>query len=159
MKEEIKEVVKRTMKQFNKTIQIEVSVDTIANQLLNTMDNTNPHSVLITETIVGTLCAENRLGMLYNSLNGWEDVIDFKIGQKVHCTATQYSGSRRVPIGNCEIVQIDKYKSSCQIQVRYEYLYNEESKSLSENTKWVEISTLSEPIKEHKAVGKINLTV
>lgn len=143
MKKETKVTPVRTMKSFNQTINIEVQVDTIANKLLSSMDDANPHSALIAETIVGTLAAEGRLSGLYNALNGWETTIDFKVGQRVNCDDTQYNGSKRQPIGNCEIIEINEYKSDSNIKVSYEYLFDGNSKELSSGSKWVSIKSLS----------------
>jgi len=154
----LKETPVRTMKSFNQAINIEVQVDTIANKLLESMDSSNPHSALIAETIIGTLVSEGRLSGLYNALNGWESTIDFKVGQLIHCSSTHYSGSKREVIGNCEIIEINEYKNGSNIKVSLEYMYDDKSTEPSKSTKWVDISSLSEPKKaEAKLVGKIEI--
>ncbi len=67
------------MKSFNKVIQVEVSVDTIANNLLSTMVDSNPHREMIVEAIIGS-SSNHQLGLLYNSLNGYTNDINFTIG-------------------------------------------------------------------------------
>lgn len=66
------------MKAFNKVIQVEVSVDTIANNLLETMLGNFPHRELVVESIIGG-ASNHQLSLLYNSLNGYTNDINFKV--------------------------------------------------------------------------------
>lgn len=150
MKKEVKEV--REMMTFNKTISIEVSVDSIASKMLDCIDDANPHKVLIAETIVGTLCAEERLSSLYNALHGWESKIDFVVGQELICSTGHYNGDVRKPIGKCSVVSIDRYKSDYPIQVEFEYINGEDSARSS--SKWVSMKSLSAIPAEDDAMDK-----
>ena len=77
---------KPALKKFNTVIKVEVSVDSIAEQLLSFMKPEEKHKELVTETIIGTLLHENRVGILYNALNGYTNEINFKEGDKIICT-------------------------------------------------------------------------
>lgn len=71
------------MKSFNKIITVQVSVDSIAQQLLGAMSPDFKHSEMVTEAIVGTLLDRDRLGVLYNTLNGFSVKINFELGDEI----------------------------------------------------------------------------
>ena len=71
------------MKKFNKNIKIEVSVDMIAEQFLATINAEEKHRELIAEAVIGNLESKNRLGGLYNALNGFNPTINFAVGDVV----------------------------------------------------------------------------
>jgi hypothetical protein len=81
----MKQTKTNKMKRFNKVITIEVSVDNIANELRNKLVDSFPHGDLVVETIIGS-SNEQQLSLLYNSLNGFTNEIDFKVGDKVRPT-------------------------------------------------------------------------
>lgn len=71
------------MKSFNQVITVQVSVDSIANQLLEAMNPEFKHRELVTEAVIGRMMNDNSLSYLYNSLNGYNNSIDFQIGDEV----------------------------------------------------------------------------
>jgi hypothetical protein len=142
MREKVKKVVTRTMKQFNKVIQIEVSLDQIANDLLATMDSSNPHAALIAETIIGTMHEDQSLGKLYSALAGKEIIINFQVGQTLHCTETFYNGNERIEVGVCTVKGINEYaKRYC---VNVEYSYNNTNGKKVTTSQWVGVDKLEE---------------
>lgn len=107
------------MKQFNKTVRVEVEVDSIAENLLSIIDKDFAHRELVAETIIGTAMEENRLGFIYNSLNGFKTKINFEIGQKVYCSSTYYSDDKEKTIGECEIVDINEFARVYNVKIKY----------------------------------------
>ena len=71
------------MKKFNKTITIEIPVDQIANQLLGVLNPEFKHRELVTEAIIGRMLNDHSLGYLYNSINGFDSSVDFRIGDTI----------------------------------------------------------------------------
>jgi hypothetical protein len=128
------------MKKFNKDIKIVVSADSIAQKLLGTFDTNNPHRELITETVIGSLIDSDRLDMLYNSLNGFTNDIDFTVDQEVHCKESYYGANDYITIGNCKIIEIDIYRKSDKVRIEYTPV----GKTKIE-TKWVSHTKLEEP--------------
>lgn len=123
------------LKRFNKVINIEISVDSIAEKLMETIKEDNPHKEIIVNAIIGNLEAEGRLGQLYNSLNGWEDKLDFEVGQMVNCIDTIWDytenddidgviqgDSTSRPIGVAKIIEINEYSNNRQLKLEYEIL-------------------------------------
>lgn len=138
------------MKKFNETITVEVEVDNIADQLLNTFKEDNPHREMITETIIGLAIKDKNIGFLYNSLMGYTNEIDFKVGQNVVST-NSYWGYRQtpiigqesevkyeranLPIGDCVIVNIDNLKKEDKVKVSF-FTIDSTGKSI-EKLEWV----------------------
>ncbi len=136
------------MKTFNQVITVEVSVDAIAQQLLNTISDSFPHREMLVETIIGCGLQASNLTYLYNSLNGFTNEINFKIGQEVMCSEMTYQPNHPnkptnkdyVALGNCVIVDINPYSKQ---KVLVEYTgYNKLGEEKKETT-WVSHSTLS----------------
>lgn len=73
------------MRNFNREINVTIQVDSIAYQLLENMDKDFKHKELVVETLIGRLIEKDESGLsrLYNALNGFENKINFKIGEKV----------------------------------------------------------------------------
>ena len=112
------------MKKFNQVITVEVSVDNIAQQLLKTINPEFQHAEMLAETIIGTSLDKGTIGFLYNSLNGYTNDIDFKVGDVITCTEQTYGyvpdtdaennttySEKRMSIGDCTVVEINVYKS------------------------------------------------
>lgn len=106
------------MKKFNKAIQVSVEVDVIAEQLLSMMNVDEKHRELVVETIIGNMENTNRIGKLYNALNGHKDVINFEVGDKVICDAGLYVDGLYCKNVECEVVGIDMYDTN-PIKVSY----------------------------------------
>ena len=73
------------MKTFNESIQIEVSIDSIAKDLLKAMNPEFKHAEMVVENIIGRMLCQDKLGLslIYNSLNGYTNDINFKVGDFV----------------------------------------------------------------------------
>lgn len=121
------------MKKFNSTISIEIEVDAIANKMLSTMEESNPHKEMITETIITSMVMSGHIGLLYNNLNGWTNELDFKEGQLVSAKTNTYDYSivskaeeamdikmKDYEIGLATVVQIDIKRSSEKIRVSFD---------------------------------------
>lgn len=135
------------MKKFNKTISVQVSVDSIANQLLGNINPAFAHADLLAETIIGTSLNKGTLNLLYNSLNGYTNEIDFHIGQVVDCDQMVWNCSPveeasgetswkhvRQPMGTCTVVEIDLYADK---KLRVEYPEINEKGVMRMETEWV----------------------
>lgn len=79
------------MKKFNQVITVEVSVDSIAQQLLSTMKEDFKHSELLTEAIIASSLDKGNISYVYNSLNGFTNEIDFKIGDEIRVKDEEYT--------------------------------------------------------------------
>lgn len=118
------------MKKFNRIIKAEVSVDYIANMLLSTLKEDNPHRELIAETIVGNMLKANKLHTLLGPMIGYKEEINFKVGDKLVCTASVYdyagqaynskNGRNSRPLGFVVVKSIDEYADE-PITVEYDY--------------------------------------
>jgi len=106
------------MKQFNKTISVEVSVDSIANNLLSNMKEDFKHKELVVEAIIGSALEKGGLGYIYNSLNGFNNEINFQVGDAVISTDRTYLGTKdetgkvernHQEIGPCSVKEINIY--------------------------------------------------
>jgi hypothetical protein len=123
----------RKLKKFNKEIQIIIEVDQIAEMLLAKMDSNATHKELIVETIISSMMhSPKNLTPLYNSLNGWENELEWKVKDEVmvkfedlHVSwgHKNYAGKFDMLI-KCQIVSIDIYKSQ-EIEVQFTYLNRE----------------------------------
>lgn len=151
----------RQLHKFNKTIQITVDVDTIAKKLCDSFPADYKHKELVTEAIIGTACHSNTIDYIYNALNGYSADIDFKVGDKIICTEGQrrvnefevqksspdmtqeaidnmkpiYKTYKHVEIGECEVVEIDLYRSE---KLKVKYMQDSyRSQEQEEDTAWV----------------------
>jgi hypothetical protein len=134
----------RELKKFNQQIQITVEVDSIAEKLMGTFPEDYKHKEELTETIVGSMLTMGHIGYLYNSLNGFNNDIDFKVGDKVVCeskkwtnTPTEVEGKFtdvQQPIGECEVVAINLFSDN-KLCVQYNKL-NSRGEAVTD-TNWV----------------------
>ena len=140
------------MKNFKGIVRVEVAVDSIANHLLSTFNEDNKHRESITETIIGSLMeTNNQIGLshLYNSLNGFSNEIEFKVGDLVVCTDEIYRFSPVEPgeeggeityereysqLGQCTVVRININKSN-KLEVEYNDITR--SGNTESTTRWV----------------------
>lgn len=114
------------MKQFNQVITVEVSVDSIAQQLLSTFNADFKHADMLAETIVSTSLDKGTISFLYNSLNGYSNDINFKVGDMITCSESTYGyvpnepdetgvvtyTEKRIPIGDCTVVEVNLYRNN-----------------------------------------------
>jgi len=132
------------MKKFNQTINVQVSVDSIAEKLYSTFDQDFAHRELLTESIIGSNLESGKLTYVYNALNGFNNDIDFEVGQTVDCKENVYkwtldvsTGSYKVeymPVGKAKIIEINIYKSD---KLLVEYItINNKGEEIKE-TRWV----------------------
>jgi hypothetical protein len=132
------------MKKFNKVIQVEVSLDTIAQNLLSTMNEAFPHRELVVENIIGSSDA-HQLSLLYNSLNGYTNEIDFNVGDIIKPTnVTSYgywteedvnAGSTSCKaIEEAEIIEINIYAPE---KLRIKYVTPRKDGTMNVNKTWI----------------------
>ena len=133
----------RELKKFNQQIQITVEVDSIAEKLMGTFPCDYKHKEELTETIVGSMMSSGHIGYLYNSLNGFNNEIDFKVGDKVVCEAKKWThvptaegkfSEEQQSIGECEVVEVNLF-SIDKLCVRYNKV-NSRGETVT-NTNWV----------------------
>ena len=113
-----------TLPKFDQTIEIKVSVDSIYQKLLSTFPEEYKHKEILAHAIVGTSKDNGAIGYIYNALNGYPNVVDFKKGDQVVCNLKQkrrtWSESaapgvksevkrETVVIGDCEVIDVDLY--------------------------------------------------
>lgn len=137
------------MNKFNATISVTVSVDTIANNLLEQINPEFKHRELVVEGIIGRMLSQDRaaLSRLYNSLNGYIDDINFKVGDviipedlMVHGYWDEDRGIRRISrkhVGRATVVEVNKY-GNCTLKVAF--AVPEKDGILGINTEWIEHS-------------------
>jgi hypothetical protein len=119
------------MKSFNQVITVKVSVDTIAKNLLNQINSDFKHRELIVESIIGGMLNEDVLGYLHNSLNGYTEEINFKVGDKVKTDRggiMHYVGNDRKEFNQGTVKDIDHYKRNkllIEVQLPDESYYSE----------------------------------
>ena len=126
----------RELKKFNQSIQITIEVDQIAKMLLSKMGADATHKELIVETVIGSMMHSPKgLTPLYNSLNGWENELDFQEGQEVMVKYRDlccpwaheaYRIDKYDMLVKCKIGSIDVFRGR-EIELEYIYL-NEEGK-------------------------------
>lgn len=137
-----------TLPKFDQVIKIEVEVERIHEKLMLTFPPDYVHKNTLSHAIIGSALAGNKLLYIYNSLNGFSNEIDFKVGEIVMCTeeerkeaydSKQYDARglekvdaedptvegykpsrsiREIAIGACEIVAIDLYADK-KLKVKY----------------------------------------
>jgi hypothetical protein len=138
------------MKKFNQVITVEVSVDSVAQHLLSTISDSFPHGEQVVETIIGAMLNDNKLGFLYNSLNGYSNDINFVVGQSFYCSTKKYmykseesrekNDTQMSEIGQVLIKDINIYDKD-KVLVSYDF-YNKDG-SISTKEDWVNHLTLS----------------
>jgi len=77
------------MPPFNKTISIEVDVDMINRKFLDLLPEDYKHREVLSHAVIGSAVEKGNIGYIYNALNGYDNSIDFKEGDRVICTETE----------------------------------------------------------------------
>jgi Lhr-like helicase len=112
--------------------------------VLKVMDEQNPHSVLVTNTILGRMFATEDvagIGMLITACLGIEKKINIEVGATYNCNATTYRNGSNTEIGQCIVVRTNPYKDKYPVEVEYTFI---DSSSSPKKTKtWVAIESLS----------------
>lgn len=134
----------RKLKKFNQQIQVTVEVDSIAEKLMETFPGDYKHREELTETIVGSMLTSGHIGYLYNSLNGFNNDIDFQIGDKVMCEAKKWTNvpnatgdkfvEEQQPMGEAEVININLFSDN-KLCVKYTKV-NSRGETISD-TNWV----------------------
>ena len=140
------------MGKFNQTINIEISVDTIHDKLLSEFPEDYKHKGILSHAIIGNALRNGGISYIYNALNGYNNEIDFQIGDLVMCSeqdryqwemgpvkvvavgdAPQINWEKkRMEVGMCEVIGIDLYSPN-KLTVQfisacgYKYISDEES--------------------------------
>ena len=140
------------MKKFNQTISVEVEVDAIADQLLSNFQKDYKHKEIVTEAIIGNAINSKgpAISQIYSALNGYDNTIDFAVGNLVHCTEKIYGYERvaepvsdddkpqleekYVEMGECEVKEIDLYRRD-KLYVLYQK--TDRNGNIREDTRWV----------------------
>lgn len=145
------------MQKFNVFISVEVSVDKIAQKLLGTFPEGYQHAELLTETIIGTALDKGTIGYIHNALNGYNNDIDFKVGDVIECTkeVAQFliedgSDDRKrkwVKMGTAKVVDINLYTTD---KLEVEYAYIAQNGEQSQEKVWVNHKTCT-GVKEREA--------
>jgi hypothetical protein len=112
------------MKSFDKVIKIEIAANQIAKMLLANMNPEFKHAEIVVESIIGS-ANDVALGMIYNSLNGYKEEINFEVGDIVQPKDLSDYGywdgekQSREDIKSATIIEIDVYKED-KLKVSYE---------------------------------------
>ena len=131
------------MQKFKETIQIEISVNSIANTLLANMSSEFPHAELVVETIIARALASDKasLSMLYNSLNGFTQEVDFNIGDVIVPHSLYAYGywngakdQKREKILLAEVMEIDIYRDN---KLKVSYLVPQSDGTNKVSTDWI----------------------
>lgn len=129
-------------KQYKEVIQMEVPVQAIAEKLHSMMVDFK-HSELVTETIIGHLLKNSTgLSNLFNSLNGYNNDIDFKVGDIIITEKQSLSGyalvngeRKNVEVKEAKVIEIDLYKHD-KLQVEYDTI--DSALNPKKNIAWVD---------------------
>ena len=120
---------------FTGVIKIEIEVNSIYEKLKSEFPEDYKHRELLAHAIIGSAEENGGLSTIYNALNGYDQTINFEVGDTVICTEDnreeKYDANledeegiktptvqtqepnwkyRIIPIGNCKIVDINIYK-------------------------------------------------
>lgn len=134
---------------FNRTISIEVDVDDIHKKLMGTFPEDYKHKEILSHAIVGSAMEYGGIGFIYNALNGYTNDVDFGIGEVVNCTSkdkreyipsTPETKANRImkEVGNCEIVDINLYKTN---KLCVKFMQDDYEGQPEEVTRWVDHKT------------------
>jgi len=150
----------RGLPKFTDVISIEISVDAIYRKLMDTFPADYQHKETLAHAIVGSANRSGGLSYIFNALNGYTNDVDFSVGDGLICSENErkeyYDANLQTEdgkpkqvvdvdakpnwkvrwrkIGNCEVVEIDMYRSD---KLRVEFR-NETSQGVYEmETKWV----------------------
>lgn len=77
------------MQKFTEVIKVEVEVESIHQQLLSTFPEDYKHKEILAHAIIGSSLSANKLGFIYNALNGYSSEIDFNVGDEIICSAEE----------------------------------------------------------------------
>ena len=128
------------MKKFNKQIEISIEVDSIATKLLESFAADFKHREMVTEAIIGNCVHAGGLAYIYNSLNGYDNDINFKVGDVLFTTSRTYGylkSDRENPpalgnereyqnIGVCLVIDVDVYRND-KLKVKFVTVSKEKS--------------------------------
>jgi len=132
------------MKKFNQSIKVEVEVDAIAEQLLSTINPEFKHREQVVESIIGNAIREKSMTtQIYNSLNGFSNEINFKVGDIVKCSRGLYDQDKKGNI--CRVIDVNIYNHYDKLRVEY---YNSKGEL---NEQWVSHSYCEITADEFKA--------
>lgn len=120
---------------FKGVIKIEIEVNSIYEKLKSEFPEDYKHRELLAHAIIGNAEENGGLSTIFNALNGYDQTINFEIGDAIICTETyreeKYDANledaegnkvvavevqepnwkyRTVAVGNCKIVNINIYK-------------------------------------------------
>lgn len=99
------------------------------------------HSDMVTETIIECMMNSDKITYLYNSLNGFSNEVNFKVGELINSKDTTrfrkegQESAEYQEIGDCEIIEIDQYRRE-KLSVKFD-TYDSDGK-LSSRTTWVD---------------------
>lgn len=146
---------------FNQSIEIKVEVQDIFNKLLSEFPPEYKHKELVAHAIIGSTKDSGAIGYVYNALNGYSPMIDFKVGDDVMCAVNKKNvrydsnvqnekgdfikdgddGSkpswknRSVVIGRCKVVNINLYQpDKLEVEFAEDNRWGEGKETV---TKWV----------------------
>lgn len=121
---------------FTGVIKIEIEVNSIYEKLKSEFPEDYKHRELLAHAIIGNAEENGGLSTIYNALNGYDQTINFEVGDTVICTEAyreeKYDANgedeegaklevvisnempnwkfRTVAVGNCKVVDINIYK-------------------------------------------------
>jgi len=74
---------------FKDVITIEIAVQMVYQKMLDTLPADYKHREILAHAIVGSANAKGQLSYIYNALAGFENTIDFKVGDDIRCTSEE----------------------------------------------------------------------
>jgi hypothetical protein len=122
----------KKMKRFNKTIGIEIAIDMIAKHVLDAMSPDFKHREILTEAIISTGMHSGTLGHVLGAATGYKMELNYEVGDEIICSEKGRTSSIRrgddgimteyekVTIGLCTVVEIDTYRPSKMVCVKFE---------------------------------------
>ena len=151
--------------EFKNVIKIEVEVNSIYEKLKAEFPEDYKHRELLAHAIIGNAEENGGLTTIYNALNGFDQTINFEIGDAIICTedykSERYDANgedengimletpvinempnwkfRSAEVGSCKIVDINIYKMS-KIKIEF-YSHGRYDKSPVLKTEWVNHKT------------------
>lgn len=141
--------MQQTLKTFNQVISVQVSVDSIAAKLLEMMDQTNPHTALVVNTVIGSALSTGKMSFIYNAVNGWSDEVNITIGKNYNIEGKYLSmynpaDGEKERLFTAIVKQIDEYRDGNKVEVEYTYSRKEDDIRRYTETAWVDHNNLVE---------------